>query len=852
MKKNKLFTLALLLVSMLLNAQVWDERPGVSFATAYEEDFTAGVWDQTTFDAQWSQIGAFTEANISNGYLEFLWVPNRIIYATTNYNIPFSVEGRIAYGNASNRGGLVVRASALNENLQEPANGDPGYNREGIAFYALDADSMILQFTAADNTTQSQIHVVKPAGAVDLFASPFDLRVEDYGSSIYAFIDDAPFARIDLSDLTEGVYSSGTVYEADMSVAGTFTGMEVVETGHVAFTQRDAWLRLHQANISTGTYTDTYDVSFNITSGGTALEGASVVMDFETFNTDASGNAVFQKINGTYDYGVYKFGYEAATGTVTITSAAINENVSLTAAAAKPSFTFVPDYQLDFANVNAWGDVEADFDAQWDQLDDYTAADIVNNSHMIFTWVPHRVISSKLTYKTPFIFEAEISYPSASARGGIVIRHDPAVAINDLQEPGNNTTILPMFNREGIAIFPTLSGLGMNVQFSGPISADNGGYSTHIQRIEVPVPSGVNVRDKGTVSVEDFGTYIYVYYNDGPIVRIELDGKVDNNYTTGTVYDGNMVPYGTFSGVEVIEEGKMGIALRDDAGGTQSIFVHSINIEIAAVAPDAPTDIVATAGDAEATVSFTIPASDGGSAITGYTVTSSPEGLTATGSVSPITVTGLTNGTEYTFTVAATNAIGTSDASVASNAVTPSLPATAPGAPTDVVATLGEKYDEVNLTFTASASDGGSAITGYTVTSNPEGLTATGSASPIMITGLSLNTSYTFTAIATNAIGDSPESAASNEVTTPATTSIKDDMFSDVIIYQNNTGIIVDMKSLSGQQNIYLYNILGKIVYSNQSYGGIEFHIESQFEPGTYLVKIQSEGKILSRKIMVK
>jgi hypothetical protein len=70
-------------------------------------------------------------------------------------------------------------------------------------------------------------------------------------------------------------------------------------------------------------------------------------------------------------------------------------------------------------------------------------------------------------------------------------------------------------------------------------------------------------------------------------------------------------------------------------------------------------------------VAFTAPTSDGGSAITSYTVTSTPGNITATGSASPITVTGLTNGTAYTFKVKATNAIGTGPESAASNSVTP-------------------------------------------------------------------------------------------------------------------------------------------------------------------------------------
>jgi uncharacterized protein (TIGR02145 family) len=72
-------------------------------------------------------------------------------------------------------------------------------------------------------------------------------------------------------------------------------------------------------------------------------------------------------------------------------------------------------------------------------------------------------------------------------------------------------------------------------------------------------------------------------------------------------------------------------------------------------------------------VAFVPPASNGGSVITNYTVTSNPEGRTATGPSSPLTVTGLTNGISYTFTVVATNAVGNSVASTASSAVIPSF-----------------------------------------------------------------------------------------------------------------------------------------------------------------------------------
>lgn len=89
------------------------------------------------------------------------------------------------------------------------------------------------------------------------------------------------------------------------------------------------------------------------------------------------------------------------------------------------------------------------------------------------------------------------------------------------------------------------------------------------------------------------------------------------------------------------------------------------------VVPGAPTIGAATAGDTQATVAFTAPASTGGGVIAGYTVTANPGGATGTGAASPITVAGLTNGVAYTFTVTATNGAGTGAASAPSNSVTP-------------------------------------------------------------------------------------------------------------------------------------------------------------------------------------
>jgi flagellar motor protein MotB len=198
------------------------------------------------------------------------------------------------------------------------------------------------------------------------------------------------------------------------------------------------------------------------------------------------------------------------------------------------------------------------------------------------------------------------------------------------------------------------------------------------------------------------------------------------------------------------------------ATGTTTITVSSSLA--AATVPNAPTIGTATAtGSTTATVTYTAPGSDGGATITSYTATSSPGSMT--GSLSQatsgtITVTGLTAGTTYTFTVVATNSVGNSSPSAASNAITTtssSLAGLVPTFSTVTTATTG---------FTVTVTNYNASYTWSVTVTAPAAVTIS-SAGLITVTGLSGQGTPATVTVTTTRTGYTTQTASVTGTTNP-------------------------------------------------------------------------------------
>ena len=194
----------------------------------------------------------------------------------------------------------------------------------------------------------------------------------------------------------------------------------------------------------------------------------------------------------------------------------------------------------------------------------------------------------------------------------------------------------------------TVSGLDPAHPYYFAVTAYNtsGVESAYSNIVSVPelVPPTVSLTSpangasvNGTVSVnatasDNVGVTKVQFYVNGPLQATDTSSPYVYSWDTSSLAAGSYTLMAKATDTV------------SNVGQSSSVTVTVSNTTV--TIPGAPTNVTATGGNAQAAIAFTAPASNGGSAITGYIVTSSPGVSSAAGTSSPLPVSGLTNGTD--------------------------------------------------------------------------------------------------------------------------------------------------------------------------------------------------------------
>ena len=340
---------------------------------------------------------------------------------------------------------------------------------------------------------------------------------------------------------------------------------------------------------------------------------------------------------------------------------------------------------------------------------------------------------------------------------------------------------------DGISAFPSLTNSDMSgawhncftstsTPFPLDVLATQNGHAVVIGGAAVTLPSTVSAT--ASSASPEIGQEICVSANveqgnplapfSGALVSFTVSGaNSDISLTDETTDTEGNTPDSCYTGTEIGTDTVTVLAVDPDSDS--SLGEATVTVEWSppsATAPGAPASIAADPGDSEAVVTWTAPTDDGGAVITSYTVTSSPGDRYCTWTSGPLTctVTGLTNGTEYTFIVTATNSVGTSDPSITARGT----PLGLPGAPLSIATETG--FNSITLTWETPSSTGGSDITDYIIEYTVDGTNWTvledgvSTATTTTVTSLNNNLDYNFRIAAVNAVGTGPSSQLDTDV----------------------------------------------------------------------------------------
>nr|WP_154890261.1 S-layer homology domain-containing protein [Paenibacillus xylanexedens] len=460
-----------------------------------------------------------------------------------------------------------------------------------------------------------------------------------------------------------------------------------------------------------------YSNSVNSTNGGNAIAGA----------TSATYAAPTTSTGTTYYYVVVTNTNNSVSGTktATATSNIAVVNVNTLTNAASPSI----DTQPTGATVNE-GDSSPNLSV---------AASVSDGGTLSYQWYSNSVNSTVGGNAIAGATSATYAAPTTST--GTTYYYVVVTNTNNSVSGTKTATATSNIATVNVNIAPTHTIAPIADQ---TLAALTQGYALGTQETKT-----IDVTNTGTSDLSNLSATVSgIHASDFVITQPSTTLVNGATTSTLTVKAKDGLPAGTYTATITLSATQM-----TDVTFTVMQVVNMPN------APENPQNLVAVGRNGEVTLNW--------STVTGATyynlyMATDPSQLSTASVViinsSTYNAQNLLNGTTYFFTVRAGNSGGLSGESNQANAT----PATVPAAPTNVLAVAGN--GEATVTFTAPTENGGSPITGYEVTDSSGNAVTTGAASPIVITGLTNGTSYTFTVKAINGLGKSTASANSNAV----------------------------------------------------------------------------------------